>query len=224
MIDVLSTLETGKSTASFLKAEHLLYGSPKLAYHIHILFNAMIQHCYVPYEFLKGSITPLIKDTRGDHSSTENYRGLTLSVLLSNLFEHALFKKIGHLLTTDPLQFGYKKRHSTSHAIYTLKTTIDYFTSRGSNVFAAFLDCSKGFDKFDHNGIFLKLIQRGIPLCILNLIIYWYSNLTSIVKWKGAFSFSFSVGSGVRQGGVLSPHLFAIYVDDLILALRTTKS
>ena len=63
-------------------------------------------------------------------------------------------------------------------------------------------------------------MQRGIPLCILNLIIYWYSNLTSVVKWNGAYSSSFHVKSGVRQGGVLSPHLFAIYVDDLIIALR----
>ena len=160
MLDVLSKLQSGKATASFLKAEHILYGSPQLSRHIHILFNAMIQHSYVPLEFLKGSITPLIKDSQGDHSSTDNYRALTLSVLLSNLFEHALLMKIGHLLVTDDLQFGYKKRHSVSHAIHTLKTTIDYFTSRGSNVFAAFLDCSKGFDKVNHNGIFIKLIQR----------------------------------------------------------------
>ena len=164
MMDVLSNLEVGKATASFLKAEHVLYGSPKLARHIHLLFNAMIQHCYVPQEFLTGSITPLIKDSQGDHNSPDNYRGLTIGVVFSNLFEHALLKKIGHLLHTDPLQFGYKKRHSTSHAIHALKYTIDYFTSRGSNVFAAFLDCSKGFNKVDHNGIFIKLIQRNVPL------------------------------------------------------------
>ena len=93
MIDVLSTLETGKSTASFLKAEHILYGSPQLSYHIHILFNAMIQHCFAPHNFLNGSITPLIKDSQGDHSSTDNYCALTLSILCSNLFEQALMKR-----------------------------------------------------------------------------------------------------------------------------------
>ena len=69
--------------------------------------------------------------------------------------------------------------------------------------------------------VFLKM--RKIPLCFLNILRYWYSNLTSTVKWNGAYSRSFVVRSGVRQGGVLSPHLFAIYVDDLIVILRKLK-
>ena len=220
MIDVLSKLKTGKASASFIKAEHIMYGSPKLAWHLHLLFNSMIQHSYVPCEFLNGVITPLIKDTEGDHSDPSNYRGLTLGVVFAFLFEHAMLKKIGCFLNTDNVQFGYKKRHSTSHAIYCLKECIDYFTSRGSNVFAAFLDCSKGFDKVNHSGMFIKLMNRGLPLCFLNLLIYWYSNLTSLVKWNGVFSKTFRVCSGVRQGGVLSPRLFAIYIDDLILQLK----
>ena len=75
----------------------------------------------------------------------------------------------------------------------------------------------------NHNGMYLKLIQRGLPLCIINLIVYWYSNLTSCVKWNHVYSKSFSVGSGVRQGGVLSPHLFAIYKDDLVAEMRRLK-
>ena len=101
-----------------------------------------------------------------------------------------------------------------------MKESIEYFTSRGSNVFAAFLDCSKGFDKVSHYGMYVKLMNRGIPLCFLNLLIYWYSNLTSLVKWNGVFSKTFRVYSGVRQGGVLSPRLFAVYIDDLILQLK----
>ena len=221
MLDVMSKLKTGKSSASFIKAEHILYGSPKLAWHLHLLFNAMIQHSYVPQDFLNGVITPLIKDTEGDHSDPKNYRGLTLGVVFSYLFEHAMLIKIGNLLETDSVQFGYKKRHSTSHALFSLKECVEYFTSRGSNIFAAFLDCSKGFDKVNHNGMYIKLMNRGIPLCFLNLLIYWYSNLTSFVKWNGVFSGTFRVYSGVRQGGVLSPRLFAVYIDDLIKQLRS---
>ena len=92
-----------------------------------------------------------IKDTDGDHCDSKNYRGLTLGVVFSYLFEHAMLLKIGHLLVTDSVQFGYKKRHSTSHAIYSLKECIDYSTSRGSSVYTAFLDCSKGFEKVNHH-------------------------------------------------------------------------
>ena len=46
MLTVLFKLKTGKSSASFIRAEHILYGSPKLAWHLHLLFNAMIQHSY----------------------------------------------------------------------------------------------------------------------------------------------------------------------------------
>ena len=83
---------------------------------------------------------------------------ISLSVF-AYLFEHAMLMKIGYLLHTDSLQFGYKKRHSTSHATFSLKECIDYFTSRGSNVYAAFLDCSKGFDKVNHSGMFVKLME-----------------------------------------------------------------
>ena len=183
----------------------------------------MIQHSYVPTEFLNGVITPLIKDSEGNHSDPTNYRGLTLGVVFSFMFEHAVLLKTEHLLTTDCLQFGYKRRHSISHAIFSVKSCIDYFTSRGSCVIAAFLDCSKGFDKIDHNGIFIKLMKRNIPLCFLNVIIYWYSNLSSTVKWNNVLSFTFSVRSGVRQGGVLSPHLFTVYLDDLFSILKQTK-
>ena len=101
-----------------------------------------------------------------------------------------------------------------------LKSCIDYFTEHGSNVLVAFLDCSKGFDKVDHHGIFIKLMERCVPLCFINVIMYWYLNLTSVVKWNDTFSRPFRVTSGVRQGGILSPRIFVVYVDDLIIALR----
>ena len=109
--------------------------------HLHILFNGLMQHGYVPIDFLGGVITPIVKDNQGDLSSTANYRGITLSCLPAKLFEFAIQLKTSHLLQTDQLQFGFKAKTSTNHALYTLKNTVKYFVDRGSNVYAAFLDC-----------------------------------------------------------------------------------
>ena len=136
MLDIVANMKTGKATAGFIKYEHILHGSPKLLIHLQILFNSLIQHGYVPCDFLSGVITPVVKDTEGDISSTTNNHAITLSVVFASLFESAILNKVGYL------QFGYKTKHSCSHAVYVMPTCIDYFTQNGSNVFAAFLDCS----------------------------------------------------------------------------------
>ena len=44
-----------------------------------------------------------------------------------------------------------------------------------------------------------------------------------IVRWGNCLSMIFPIIAGVRQGGLLSPALFAIYVDDLITRLKASK-
>ena len=223
MVAVMAKLQPGKASGSVIKAEHILHGCPQLTIHLHLLFNAMIQHSYVPSDFLRGVITPIPKDAEGDSSSLDNYRGITLSHIFSYLFEHAILLKVDPLLITDELQFGYKKKHSTSHAIYTVKRCIEYFCNHGSNVYASFLDCTKGFDRVSHDGLFIKLMNRNVPLVWLRILVYWYSNLYSVVKWESAYSDPFRVISGVRQGGVLSAKFWAVYMDELVRLLRKTQ-
>ena len=223
MTSVVGKLKAGKSYNSFIKAEHLLYGSPKLYIHLHLLFNAFLQHGYVPSQFLLGTITPVVKDTSGDINSVNNYRGITLCGLFSHMFEHALRFKFGHHLVSDDLQFGFKAKHSTSHAVYALKTTINHFTDRGSNVYVALLDYSKAFDTISHSGLFLNLMDRKVPLCFLLVIVFWYANMHYNCRWGNSCSNSFPVRCGTKQGGILSPDFFSIYIDPLIRLLRNMK-
>ena len=65
MVDMFSKLQTGKSYAGLIRAEHILQGSPKLSLHLHILFNAMLQQSFVPTLLLRGIISPLVKDRDG---------------------------------------------------------------------------------------------------------------------------------------------------------------
>ena len=148
-------MKTGKASGGYIKSQHVFHGSPKLAVHLHILYNGLLQHSYVPRDFLSGTVTPVIKDRDGDAGSSSNYRPVTLSHLFSQLFEQLIFLKILDYLVTDDLQFGFKRNHSTSHALYVLKTVTEYYVKHGSNTFITFLDCTKAFDKISHSGIFL---------------------------------------------------------------------
>ena len=87
-------------------------------------------------------------------------------------------------------QFGFKKKHGTDLCIY----------------------ASKSFDRVKHSILFQKLIDRGVPGYIVRLLIYWYSNQTMCIRWSGKLLEHFYVANGVRQGGILSPHLFNIYI------------
>ena len=89
---------------------------------------------------------------------------------------------------------------------------------------AVFLDASKAFDRVLHMKLFEKLIQRKVPMCFVRLLKHWYIEQTMQIKWGKHFSVPFHVSHGVRQGGVLSPYLFAVYLDDLSNELNNIKA
>ncbi len=68
--------------------------------------------------------------------------------------------------------------------------------------------------------LFTKLLRRGAPGYIVRLLMFWYAHHTMCVRWGGSVSYKFTVSNGVRQGGILSPFLFNVYMDDLSVNLK----
>jgi len=85
----------------------------------------MLIHGTVPNIFSSGVIVPVIKDKHGDSTDINNYRGITLSPSISKLFEKCLLVKFGELLVS-PQQFGFQKKLYCSHAIYSMRSVVDY--------------------------------------------------------------------------------------------------
>ena len=73
------------------------------------------------------------------------------------------------------------------------------------------IDVNKAFDKVNHSALYIKLMKRNIPVELLGLLENWLSDCFACVNcWHCSWSFAFKVSSGVRQGSVLSPYLFAV--------------
>ena len=90
-----------------------------------------------------------------------------------------------------------------------------------SPVFACFLDASKAFDLVRHDILFDLLLSRGLPSPVVRLLSSWYSTQNLSFRWGSASSTPFTVSNGVRQGDVLSPVLFSIYLDELLMKLES---
>ena len=107
--------------------------------------------------------------------------------------------------------------------IYTVKNVIKYYTRQNSPVYTCFLDASKAFDRISHWTLFKKLIACNTPL-IVRILMFWYQRQSICAKWGKRTSECFNIINGVRQGSVLSPQLFAIYMDDLSVCLTQCKA
>jgi len=209
--------------ADGIVTEHLLNAHPIISVQLCVLFNIMLKHGTVPSLFSSGVIIPVLKDKNGNDADINNYRGITLSPCISKLFEMCLVERFAHLLVVSPLQFGFQRKLSCSHSLYTLRAAIDFYNSGGSTVNVALLDMSKAFDRVNHAVLFHKLMNLGVPPTVLSLLMTWYSRSTAFVKWGISTSYTFALLAGVRQGGVLSPLLFCVYVDGIIRKLESSK-
>ena len=131
--------------------------------------------------------------------------------------------RLERYLNSSENQLSFKKGVGTESCVFLLKENIRSYIRRGSVVHCAFLDASKAFDRVNHTKLFEKLRTRGIPTYLLYLLRYWYRHQRMCVKWNGRVSDAFYVTNGVRQGSLLSPLLFSLYMDDLSIKLNRLK-
>ena len=82
------------------------------------------------------------------------------------------------------------------------------------------LDASKAFDKVQYIKLFNLLLAKGFCPLLCRLLLYMYTNQRINVKWGNKLSSYVSVSNGVKQGGILSPILFTIYMDVLFKMLK----
>ena len=125
----------------------------------------------------------------------------------------------GNILVEE--QSGFRAHRSCLNNLFSLTSIIRNENSAGKHVYAAFLDMQKAFDLVDRDLLKYKLLSIGINGKIFNAIDHLYGKTVSCVKLNQFKTNWFEVNTGVRQGDSLSPTLFNIYINDLIIDLNS---
>ena len=215
-------LKPGKSAAlDQLTTEHLVNCHPIIALILTKLFNLMIMSEYVPNSFARSILVPILKvDIGTKNVSVDDYRGISINPVISKVFEHCLLELFAKFLETSDKQFGYKSKSGCRNALYSVRKTVEFFINRNTTVNLCALDLSKAFDKLNRYALFQKLMDRKCPIVFINILDCWYEKNYASVKWGACYSPFVKLLTGTRQGGITSPYLFAVYIDDVITKLQ----
>ena len=102
-------------------------------------------HCFIPKRLLRGDISPIVKDKKGNKSDSNNFRPIMQSSCLLKILEMHILSILDDKIMFTPNQFGFVKNLSTTEACFLLKETVGNYISKNNRVYANFIELSKTF-------------------------------------------------------------------------------
>jgi len=189
------------------------------------MFNECFSKGSYPEVWKKGIICPIPKTNTSD-TDPSCYRGITLASSSYKLFCSVLNSRLMDWVEQNCIladeQNGFRRNRSCVDHVTSLVSIIETRLKGKQSTYAAFIDFKKAYDSIDRNHLWHKMENLGLPTnsriycAIRNL----YNNLKCCVRVHGFKSDWFEVLSGLRQGCVLSPIMFNMYINDLVINLK----
>lgn len=203
--------------------DHLINGTQRLHIMLSLLYSSMLIHGFTPEAMLLSTIAPIPKDMKKSLNDSTNYRGIALSSTIGKLLDSIIIMNNPEILSSIDIQFAYKEGYSTTQCTFAVNETVDYYMNNGSNVHVILLDATKAFDRVHYIKLFNELRMRNICPTLCKFLALQYTMQRCRIKWSSYISEQFTASNGVKQGGVLSPILFTVYMDKLLEQLKMSN-
>ncbi len=198
------------------------------------LFNLLYSTGIFPEKWAECMIKPLFKG--GSPFDPSDYRGISLTSCLGKLFCSILNTRVVNFLETNKIythhQIAFRRNFRTSDHIFVLQTLINKYTSPKfrdpkitKNLYVCFIDLKKAFNTIWRGGrLFHKMLENGIGGKLYSIISDMYHKSKASMKLPSGLIEFFETNIGVRQGCVISPTLFNIFLNDIPKIFDTAQS
>ena len=199
--------------ADEITIEVIKAGGEKMIDMLHKIFNLILSSEKTPSDFSKMIVCPVYK--KGDKLLMTNYRAIALLSIPGKIFLKILLErmkaKVDRKLKES--QYGFRAGRGTVDAIFVVRQLMEKAKERNIPLHLNFIDFKSAFDTVWRNALWKMLLKIGVQPKYVNIIKYMYENTKCAVTIENTLTGWFVVGVGVRQGCILSPTLFNIFLE-----------
>ena len=113
-------------------------------------------------------------------------------------------------------QAGFRSGRSTTEQIFNLRVLCEKYSQHQQDIYHVFIDFKKVFDRVWHDALWATMKKYNMGQKLINTIKQLYAKANSAVLVKGTMGDWFHTSVGVRQGCLLSPTLFNIFLERIM--------
>ena len=227
IIQALVKSKKGRATGFDELPVEVLFNNSCISF-MYKLFNRCFNCGIYPSMWKMGVINPIPKGSTSNVRNPMLYRGITLAVSSYKLFCSIMNARLQLYADENGLiadeQNGFRRGRSCTDHLMSLVNIVSSRIDKKQNTFAAFIDFKQAYDSISRNLLWKKLQNVGINgnSKFFQALRGIYDNVRCSVKVNGKLSEWFPVTNGLKQGCLLSPLLFNLYINDLVLKIKSS--
>jgi hypothetical protein len=185
------------------------------------LMNLFLRYECTPEDWSQGEVTPVLKKATLDRCDPQSYRPITLLTHLSKVYTSILNTRLSKWCELNGVLHegigGFRAERSTTDQLYSLYTLCKLNARARQHTYLCFVDFSKAYDNVWRDGLWWKMRHEfNISGKILRVIRQLYDGVQSRYVLNGQYRTAWvTMLTGLRQGCVLSPLLFNLYMNSV---------